>query len=133
MINKRHLNKIIDRAVAASFENGELKMIAVNRLVKDFKTMHLSDAIYTLSNYVKGLKRTLNEYTMTVESVVPLSLGQMLSIQKKLRRLFSITNTRATINPSLLGGIRIRVGDTVLDYSIRSKLNQIKDAIISGA
>lgn len=132
MNNKKHLNKIIDKAVSASFDHGKINANVVSRLVKDFKSMHLSDAIYTLTNYLKGLKRILSQYTLEVESVISPSRQQLNEVQKKMSKLFTITRTKVTINPSLLGGLKVRVGDTVLDYSVRNKLNQISEAIING-
>lgn len=131
-MNKKYLNKIIERAVSASFDNGKLNAKVVNQLVKSFKEMHLSSAIYTLSGYLKGLKRLLSQYTLEVESVIPLSREQMSAVLKKMNKLFTITQTKVTINPNILGGLKIRVGDTVLDYSVRNKLNQISEAIING-
>lgn len=131
-MNKKYLNKIIDNAVTASFDNGKLNAKVVNQLVKSFKGMHLSSAIYTLSGYLKSLKRLLSQYTLEVESVIPPSRLQMSKIQNKMGKLFTITQTKVTINPYILGGLRIKVGDTVLDYSVRNKLNQIGEAIING-
>lgn len=131
-MNKKYLNKIIDRAVSVSFDERKLNAKVVDRLVKGFKNMHLSDAIYSLSGYLKGLKRFLGQYTLEVESVIPLSCGQMSAVLKKMNKLFTITQTKVTINPGILGGLKIRVGDTVLDYSVRNKLNQISEAIING-
>ena len=122
----------MERAVSASFDNGKLNAKVVNRLVKSFRGMHLSLAIYTLSGYLKGLKRLLGQYTLEVESVIPLSRGQMGVVLKKMSKLFTITQTKVTINPYILGGLKIRVGDTVLDYSVRNKLNQISEVIING-
>lgn len=131
-MNKKHLNKIIDKAVDASFKNNKLDNFVVKRLVKDFKDMHLTESIYTLSRYVKGLKRILAQQTMMIESVIPVSATQVSKIKNKISRLFMVTDTQVTINPYILGGLKIRVGDTVLDYSVRNKLNQVTETIING-
>lgn len=132
MTNRKHLDKIVDRAVDASFKNNKLDDLAVKQLVKDFKGMHLTESIYTLSRYAKGLKRILAQQTMIIESVIPVSATEVSKIKNKISRLFTVTDTQVTINPYILGGLRIKVGDIVLDYSIRNKLNQIKEAILNG-
>lgn len=132
MTDKKQLDKIVDKAVDASFKNSKLDEVIVMSLVKKFKSMHLTASIYTLSKYVKGLKRLLAQQTMVIESVIPLSPTQISKVKGKLTKLFTINKTEVTINPDILGGLRIKVGDTVLDYSVRSKLNQIKEAIING-
>lgn len=132
MTSKKQLNKIVDKALEASFKNRRMDEKIVRRLVKDFKGMHLEESIYTLSKYAKGLKKILAQHTMVIESVIPVSATQVNKIKNKISRLFTVTDTQVTINPNILGGLRIKVGDTVLDYSVRNKLNQVTEAILNG-
>jgi F-type H+-transporting ATPase subunit delta len=40
---------------------------------------------------------------------------------------------RATVDPSLLGGMRIEVGDLVLDTTVRQRLEDVRRALARGA
>ncbi len=132
MTNRKHLDKIVDRAVDASFKKGKMDPQAVKRLTKSFKDMNLIESIYTLSKYAKRLKRILAQQTMVIESVIPVSALQVNKIKNNISRLFTVADTQVTINPYILGGLKIRVGDTVLDYSVRNKLNQVTETILNG-
>ena len=65
-----------------------------------------------------------------VISAVPLTITQLEDLDKKLSRMFSkqldITNS---VDPSLLGGLRVIVGDTVIDDTIKRKIMDMKDSI----
>ena len=84
MTNRKHLDKIVDRAVDASFKKGKMDPQAVKRLTKSFKDMNLIESIYTLSKYAKRLKRILAQQTMVIESVIPVSALQVNKIKNNI-------------------------------------------------
>ena len=45
------------------------------------------------------------------------------------RRFGRKLDTRVVVEPSLIGGVRVSVGDEVLDTSIRARLEQMKAAL----
>lgn len=60
-----------------------------------------------------------------VTSAKPLSNADIQSIQTSLRGAFPFEPiVEAKVDPSLLGGLRVRVGDTVYDSSLRTRLKQ---------
>jgi F-type H+-transporting ATPase subunit delta len=65
-----------------------------------------------------------------VESAFPLDAGQLADVQAMLERRFG-RKLRPTVVlvPELIGGIRVVVGDEVLDTSVRARLQQMKTAL----
>lgn len=126
--NKR-LDPIIDQAVKSSFKDGRLLDSQAEKIMKTFKGLSKVEAIYLTSGYLKRLKRELAKHTLVIESATPLTASEMDQIENKLNDKFSFTSSSQTINPDLLGGIKAQVGDTVYDFSIKGKLNQVKEAI----
>jgi F-type H+-transporting ATPase subunit delta len=62
-----------------------------------------------------------------VASAVPLSADVLKQIEARLISLFSFKPVlEPTVDPDLLGGLRIRVGDTVYDGSLRARLKQLR-------
>jgi F-type H+-transporting ATPase subunit delta len=65
-----------------------------------------------------------------VQSAFPLSPEHVAEIQSALERRFS---TRLDIEtqhlPDLIGGVRVTVGDQVLDLSVQARLQQMKAAL----
>ncbi len=50
-----------------------------------------------------------------------------------LEKKFAIRlKPEVTVDPSLIGGVRVVVGDRVLDTSVRSRLDEMKAALIAG-
>jgi len=67
-----------------------------------------------------------------VSSAVPLEAGDVTRIQTSLERLTSkkVTVT-STVVPELLGGIRIQMGNVVLDGSVRTQLNRMREQLLA--
>ena len=131
MRSKKSLDKIIDQAVSASFDKGKINSQVVSRFTKNFREMSLAESIYSLTGFAKGLKRQMAEYTLLVESAVPLSSSDLAKIKHKLTSHFTITSIEVKINPSILGGIKVTIGDNVFDLSIKNRINQLKEALVS--
>jgi F-type H+-transporting ATPase subunit delta len=69
----------------------------------------------------------------TVTSAVALSEEQR---QRLVASLSSLTHRRVSlqveVDPTLLGGLRVVVGDTVLDGTVRRRLQQVGDVMVHG-
>lgn len=131
MRGKRKLKKIAAKSVRLTFQKGKVNKMTAEEIVKVLKTLPRVQAIYAISKFLKGLRRRGGETTATVESAVPLSKRQLGNIIKKLSGEFVITEVQNRVNPDILGGVKIKIGDTVLDYSIKDKISQIERVIQS--
>lgn len=131
MTGKRKLKKIAAKSVKATFKSGKVNKITAEEVIKILKTLPRAQAIYAISKFLKGLKRRGGETIATIESAVPLSKKQLSSIIKKLSQEFVITEVQNKVNPELLGGVKVKIGDTILDYSIQGKVSQIGKAFES--
>lgn len=131
MNSKKKLIKLIENCVDKSFVNGKIDLKKVNMFVKQFKALPKSQIIFALTQYLKGLKRVINNHTLVIESSIPLSkkeLDQITSIFKKQHKIFQ---TNASINHKILGGIKIMIGDTIYDNSLSRKIKEVGVAITS--
>ncbi len=62
-----------------------------------------------------------------VSSTIELSAGQKKEIAATLARLTGKKiETKYALDPALLGGAVVRIGDTIYDGSLRSRLNQMR-------
>ena len=65
-----------------------------------------------------------------VISAVPLTQDQLEELDRKLSVIFGKQlEITASVDPSLLGGLRVVAGDTVLDDTIKRKLSDMKAKI----
>jgi F-type H+-transporting ATPase subunit delta len=65
-------------------------------------------------------------------SAFELSAAQVSELVATLEKKFSRKlNPNVTVDPSLIGGVRVVVGDEVLDTSVRAKLQSMRTALTS--
>jgi F-type H+-transporting ATPase subunit delta len=68
----------------------------------------------------------------TIETALPLSEQQLTQITAALSKRFGKRIEASTsINPALIGGARIAVGDTVIDGSVREKLEHMRHSLLA--
>ena len=68
----------------------------------------------------------------TIETALPLTDAQLAEITASLAKRFGKRIEATTsINPALIGGARISVGDTVIDGSVRGKLEAMKQVLLA--
>ena len=66
-----------------------------------------------------------------ITSAFDLSAAQVSDLVATLEKKFSRKlNPTVTVDPSLIGGVRVVVGDEVLDTSVRAKLQQMHVALV---
>ncbi len=68
----------------------------------------------------------------TVYSAFPIEGAQLAEVSVVLEKRFGRKlNPTVEVDPSLIGGIRVVVGDEVLDTSIKARLEQMKAALVA--
>lgn len=136
---KKHFKKLINDLVRLSFKDGVIIEPRVIRAIAALKSLPKYQAIETLTEYVKRLKRLERRHTMYIESVIPLNKVQLQAIKKNVEkkalpvgRQVKVTKIVTKINPAILGGFILKVGDEVWDASILDRINQVKEVITHG-
>jgi len=68
----------------------------------------------------------------TIHSAFDLSADQLSPLVATLEKKFGRKlNPTVVVDPSLIGGVRVVVGDEVLDISVRAKLQQMHAALVA--
>lgn len=72
-----------------------------------------------------------NILTAVVKTAVPLLESEISDLQEKLEKQYNKKIIMTTeIDKSLLGGVYVRVGNDVIDGTIKSKLEEMKDIML---
>ena len=109
---------------ARGFVNG-----VVDYLKKDGKARSSAPKVQALLRKVTSQAR--KEATATVESPVSLTLGEKQQLNAVLARLIGHSvHLDIRVNPALLGGIRILVGDWIVDTSLTHQLELMGKQLI---
>lgn len=128
-MRKKYLQKTINKLAQLSFRQASLVESQVTKAIKLLKSQPKIQAIQALSEYLKQLKRRQKAHTMYIETVIPLHLSQIKKVKKMVEKKVKISRVVTDINPEILGGFRLRVGDEIWDESILGKISQVQEAI----
>ena len=78
-------------------------------------------------------ERRQNRRRVSVRSAVPLSDAEQDAVRDRLAGVLAATPILAvTVDPSLIGGLVVQVGDVVYDGSVRNRLAQLRNRLIEG-
>lgn len=132
MKKDKQLLKLIEDLVDLSFKEGKIVESKVVLSIKVLKKLPTSKAIFAMSEYLKGIKRKEREHTMYIETTIPLSPSQIKKAKSIVEKRVRISKVLVNINPQILGGFKLRVGDEIFDESVLGKINQVKEAVLGG-
>ncbi len=91
-----------------------------------------------LPRLVDGYQRLLNERRRVVEALAtsasPLTADETEALQHKVAQMTGRTvDLRVEVDDSLIGGLTVRVGDTLYDASVRGRLERLRERLVAGA
>ncbi len=84
-----------------------------------------------LPEIIRDLDNKMDEERLaaTVLSSVALTKSQEKDIEKIMLDKFGTKNVQFTVDSTLIGGIKIKIGDEVLDLSFQNKLDHLSKSI----
>ena len=87
----------------------------------------LPEIARTLSSKLAGSRGSAHA---EVRSAVPLSDEQKQRLEKALsEKMGRPVTARVTVDPTVVGGLVTQIDDTVIDGSVRSRLNQMRESL----
>ncbi|WP_237229066.1 ATP synthase F1 subunit delta [Rubinisphaera sp. JC750] len=124
-VTRSEKEALLDRAIlphASQFFGHFLKVLAAR------DRLELLRPIYTAA--VKELQERQKQRSVTVRTAAPLNDDQLQSIRQRLsEKLSAEPIIQVEIDPTILGGLVIQVGDTVYDSSLRNRLGQLQSRL----
>jgi F-type H+-transporting ATPase subunit delta len=85
-----------------------------------------------LEAYLQVAGEALRRADAFVVSAQPLSDVEQLNLANKFGALIGKTvRVTNTVNKDLLGGLTVRIGDTLYDGSLRSKLDRLEKSLLT--
>jgi len=117
--HSRALGALLDKMDASDLTKQFVGTVAQKRRL--FALPGMIDA------YRAKLAESRGEMSASVESAHPLSDEQLAKIKETLKaQLGKDVALETSVDPSLLGGLVVRVGSRMIDSSIRTKLNRLQ-------
>lgn len=87
-----------------------------------------------LEEFNKLSDRIKNVLNMTIVSAFPLDEMQINKIKQKYKQKYNAFSVKAVVevDGSLLGGVKVKIGDKVIDGTITGRLNSLKELVLQG-
>ena len=84
--------------------------------------------------FTRQLNRHRGIVVATVTSASPLTPDEMHEIRSRVEAMAgSQVDLRTEVDPAIIGGLTIQVGDRLLDASIRGRLERLREQLHTGA
>lgn len=126
----KRLKKTLDKSLDDCFRNGQVNKTKITDTIKYFKSLpSRSLAIKLLEYYLDGIKLRLNQGILQIEAAVELSQTQVKQIEELIKSKAFVYNTKVMVNPELIGGMRVQIGDKVMENTIERQIEQIGNII----
>ena len=123
MKTNRKATRAARRLFRVCLVDGLLAERRVRRVVERLAASRSARALPVLSGFARLVRLDVDRHTALVESAAALAPELRKNIRAGLVRVYG-PGLRTTFarNPSLIGGLRIKVGSDVYDDSVRAKL-----------
>ena len=107
---------------------------AYNLVLLLAKRGRLSAAPTVAAEYKRLVDRERDVVVATVTSAVPLEKAELEAIGARVREMTGAQAEIVTVvDPALIGGLTVRIGDRLIDASVRGRLERLRDRIVAGA
>jgi F-type H+-transporting ATPase subunit delta len=128
-INKE-IRQLSRQMLRASFTDGQLDRGKIASLVQSLIAKNPRRFLDILQNYKRLLRLEIEKRHATIESASNLSPQNSSEILAKLKQKYSDNLTADfSVDPTLLGGMRVRVGSDVWDGTVRNRLQQLQQQL----
>jgi F-type H+-transporting ATPase subunit delta len=126
-ISAAEKNQVIGKAFADNMPRLMLRF--VQKLVENRRQMLIPEIAVEYGNLVDEEKGRIHARVTVAKEP---SAAEIKAIETQLSRAFGkVVVPHVTTNPSIIGGVVVRVGDTVLDGSVKKRLGALRQRILT--
>jgi F-type H+-transporting ATPase subunit delta len=116
---ERALKAVLDWAAVGATTGNFLQVVARNRRLFAAEDM--------IKSFRQQLAQHRGEMTAEVQSAFPLNDGQVAALKDTLKASYGKdVRLQTKVDPSLLGGLVVKVGSRMFDSSLKTKLTNLK-------
>jgi len=130
MRTSRQAGRASRQMLKLSFTNGKLDQQKVSRMVQTVLSEKPRRYAEVLKSYQRLVRLEVERRHVVVESAIALNPQVKDQVLTRLKaRYGDDLTTEFRTNATLLGGLRIKVGDDVWDGSVRHRLNALQEQL----
>ena len=125
-INKE-IRQLGREMLRASFTDGQLDPGKIASLVQSLVTRRPRRFVDVLQYYKRLLRLEIEKRHARIEGATQLAPEAAVDIVARLKRKYGEDlTTEFVVDPTLLGGVRVRVGSDVWDGTLRNRLERLQ-------
>ncbi len=123
---EKNLKNVAKHLALLSKENGKVSVDKVKNVLAALQKKAPRHVKRLLSYYLRYLKKEIARNSMTVEYCGCIELTGIEVLQKKMNTIYQKElSLNAKINPTLMAGLRIHIGDDIWENSIASSIESL--------
>jgi F-type H+-transporting ATPase subunit delta len=128
-VNKE-IRRLSREMLRASFTDGQLDRGKVASVVQSLISKRPRHFMSVLHYFRRLLRLEIEKRHARIESAIPLTTQAAFDIGVRLKRKHGDDLTSEfVVDPTLLGGVRVRVGSDVWDGTLRDRLERLKQQL----
>ena len=128
-INKE-IRQLGREMLRASFTDGQLDPGKIASLVQSLVTRRPRRFVDVLQYYKRLLRLEIEKRHARIEGATQLAPEAAVDIVARLKRKYGEDlTTEFIVDPTLLGGVRVRVGSDVWDGTLRNRLERLQQQL----
>ncbi|HEU4962403.1 MAG TPA: F0F1 ATP synthase subunit delta [Bacilli bacterium] len=108
---------------------GRVSDVVLNFLLVLFDARRQGEIGNVYNEFVRLADAARGVVKAEVETAVSLTEEELNSIKEKLSANGKQVDVKMTVNPALIGGAKVRLGDQVLDYSVAGQLASFRQSL----
>lgn len=130
MTRDKKIRKLAKKLVELSKEDGVVTEPRVAEVLTGLKEIGLRHKGIVLKTYLYYIRKAMADQTALVFTPGELSAEAVAALEANFSKLYSRSITAVIQNdPSLIAGVRVRIGDDLYDASIAGRLHRLAENI----
>ncbi len=128
-INKE-IRRLSREMLRASFTDGQLDRGKIGAIVQSLITKRPRHLLDVLQQYKRLLRLEIEKRHAKIESAAKLAPQAAASVLDRLKKKYGTDLTSEfVVDPTFLGGVRVRVGSDVWDGTLRNRLERLQQQL----
>lgn len=130
MKTDKKINQFAKKLVELSKDEGALKSERVDEVLAGIRQSKYRQPLRLMKAYLFQIRRELARQTARVASPSPLSADAIASLESNLSARYNRPiKAVSQEDPSLIAGLRVRVGDDLYDASLAGRLERLANSV----
>ena len=110
---------------------GSLELEFIFMLIRDSQIINITDIIDKLHSIIKSNSNINNIHIVSSKQLDELVKNEIIESIKHRFNIKDSSDTSFSIDKKILGGIKVRIGNKIIDGSVSTKLKKIRESLLS--